>query len=44
MTVGEIVDFCIEYNNMHSRETGKKREEKERSRKATQADWDAFWG
>ena len=38
MTIGQVVDFCIEYNN---RNTEKKKPKK---RKATQSDIDAFFG
>lgn len=41
MTIGEVVDYCIEYNN---RQAKAEKEEKRNSRKATQADWDAFLG
>lgn len=44
MTVGEIVDYCITYNEMHNPERQKEEEETETIREATQADWDAFWG
>ena len=36
LTIGQIVDFCIEYNDMQ------KDEEKETTRAATQADFNAF--
>ena len=36
MTIGQVVDFCIEYNNRQKGETV--------TRKATQADIDAFFG
>lgn len=44
MTIGQVVDFCIEYQNRqyHAEKEEKKRER--RGRKATQADWDAFLG
>lgn len=43
MTVGEIVDYCIEYNDIHGGKD-EKETEKPKTRKATQSDWDAFWG
>ncbi len=36
MTIGQVVDFCIEYNNRQKAEP--------KPRKATQADIDAFFG
>ena len=42
MTIGEVVDYCVEYNNRQYK--AEKEEKKERGRKATQADWDAFLG
>ena len=53
MTLGQIVDFCIEYINrkievekMINEKNGKDKNEKPKvkKRKATQADWDNFWG
>ena len=45
MTVGEIVDFCITYNEIHGlNEDEEETENKPKIRKATQSDWDAFWG
>lgn len=41
MTVGQIVDFCITYNEMHDPEREEKQEDT--VRQATQADWDNFW-
>lgn len=52
MTIGQLVDFCIEWNEINC-PTEEKDEAKGRTRKdkngkrirtATQADWDAFWG
>ena len=52
MTIGQLVDFCIEWNEINN-PTEEKDEAKGRTRKdkngkrirtATQADWDAFWG
>ena len=41
-----MVDYVIEWNNVHSEEgDGKqKKENTVNKRKATQADWDAFFG
>lgn len=39
MELGTLVDYCIEYNDVSEPE-----EEPENRRKATQADWDWFWG
>jgi len=39
MEIGQIVDFCIEYNDAHDLS---EKEKKPQIRKATQADWDAF--
>lgn len=45
MQIGQVVDFCIEYNKRHAEEVA---EEKPKSkagrRKATQAEIDAFLG
>lgn len=42
MTVGQIVDICIDYNNRHKSDN--EQEEKVKVRKATQADYDHFCG
>ena len=42
MTVGGIVDYCIESQNQRIK--AKKEETKPKKRKATQADWDSFFG
>lgn len=42
MQVGQVVDFCIAYNNRQKR--AEKQEEKPQRRKATQADIDAWFG
>lgn len=39
MTLGQIVDYCLEYDQLHS--DGQKTEGR---RKATQADIDAYFG
>ena len=45
MELGQIVDFCIEYNNMSdASDLESSKEHKATKRKATQADWDAFFG
>lgn len=41
MTLGQIVDYVVEWNNMHDEKAEDKKEE---SRKATQDDWNAFFG
>ena len=42
MDIGQILDYCIIYNEMH--DLGDEGEKKAKKRKATQADWDAFLG
>nr|WP_314632458.1 hypothetical protein [uncultured Mogibacterium sp.]DAP35146.1 MAG TPA: hypothetical protein [Caudoviricetes sp.]DAR66304.1 MAG TPA: hypothetical protein [Caudoviricetes sp.]DAR97546.1 MAG TPA: hypothetical protein [Caudoviricetes sp.]DAX72446.1 MAG TPA: hypothetical protein [Caudoviricetes sp.] len=45
MNIGSVVDFCITYNNtMNSEAEEDTHEPRVRRRKATQADWDAFYG
>ena len=47
MTIGEVVDYVYEYNEIHKAEgDGKSGSERrgDTRRKATQADWDQFWG
>lgn len=48
MEIGQIVDYVIEWNNVHSEETGGEgKQEKKKDvhvRDATKADWDAFFG
>lgn len=48
MTLGQIVDFCIECANRRIEAEGSLHREEEpqapKRRKATQADWDRFWG
>lgn len=41
MSIGQIVDFCIEYNNRQQKNEEKN---KPKARKATQQDIDAFFG
>lgn len=42
MQIGQLVDFCIEYNNRQRK--AEKAAEKPVKRRATQADIDAFFG
>lgn len=42
MTLGQVVDFCIDYNKQYRSAETEKTEPK--AREATQADWDAFFG
>jgi hypothetical protein len=47
MTLGQIVDFCVECANRRIKAAGETRpggKSKAKRRKATQADWDRFWG
>lgn len=49
MEIGEFVDFCIEWNEWNAPDDDKKGDKKKDDekvvkRKATQADWDAFFG
>ena len=47
MTLGQIADFCIEYINRKIEVNKKIDDEKKpkvKKRKATQDDWDRFWG
>jgi len=44
MELGQIVDFCVEYNRMHGYDKEDEDTEKPKKRKATQADWDALLG
>ena len=46
MQVGQLVDFCIEYNerNRKARKEQEKKEKGQSKRKATQADIKAFFG
>lgn len=43
MTPGQLVDYVIEWNDIHSDEDGE-HERGQNVRKATQADWDALFG
>ena len=42
MTIGEVVDYIIEYNDRNKEDT--KKEEKTKRRRANQSDIDAFLG
>lgn len=48
MTLGQVVDYCVEYNKMHDYESVQSGKTKslntDTRRKANQSDWDAFWG
>lgn len=46
MELGQAVDFCIEWNKVHKDEIEDQngKETKHGTRKATQADWNAFLG
>lgn len=45
MEIGQVVDYCKEWNAMHKVDEKKNGEKKKpMRRKATQADWDAFLG
>lgn len=44
MTLGQIVDFCIDYNKRQERAEKAAKHPKKTKRKATQADINAFFG
>lgn len=47
MTLGQIVDYCVECTNRRlaaERQAGDNGKSQAPRRKATQADWDKFWG
>ena len=47
MTLGQIVDYCIECTNRRfaaEKQAGDNGKSQAPRRKATQADWDKFWG
>ena len=49
MELGQVVDYCVEWNNVHEEQevdssTSNKKSEQGTKRKATQADWDALFG
>lgn len=42
MEIGQIVDYCIQWNEVHDQGDGKKKQTKKR--KANQGDWDSLLG
>jgi len=46
MTIGQVVDFCISYNNRQktAEREAQKQEKQGRKRKASQGDINAFFG
>jgi hypothetical protein len=46
LDIGQLVDYCIEYNEAHGLKEGSEKniETKPKRRAATQADWNAFYG
>lgn len=44
MTLGQVVDYFIIWNEMNIPPEEKEKKEQNKTRKATQADWDAFFG
>lgn len=44
MSIGQVVDYCIEYNEVNKIENSKDEEKKAVTREATQADWDRLGG
>lgn len=45
MEIGQVVDYCMEYNEVHGLNDNETETKKTNAtREATQADWDAFWG
>ena len=46
MELGHLIDYVIEYNQIHQMEDSEtdKKEDKGTTRMATQADWDALCG
>lgn len=46
MTIGQVVDFCISYNNRQktAEHEAQKQEKQGRKRKASQGDINAFFG
>lgn len=43
MEVGQVVDYVIEWNRVHDQGDDEKEKKKPKVRKATQADWNAFF-
>ncbi len=44
MSIGQVVDYCIEYNKVNKIKNSKDEEKKAVIRDATQADWDRLGG
>lgn len=44
MTLGQVVDYAMTWNEANNIEADENIKSKIRKRKATQADWDAFLG
>lgn len=44
MSIGQVVDYCIEYNKINKIENSKDEDKKAVTREATQADWDRLGG
>ncbi len=44
MSIGQVVDYCIEYNKVNKIENSKDEDKKAVTREATQADWDRLGG
>lgn len=44
MSIGQVVDYCIEYNKANKIENSEDEEKKTVTREATQADWDRLGG
>lgn len=44
MSIGQVVDYCIEYNKVNEIENSKGEDKKAVIREATQADWDRLGG
>ena len=44
MSIGQVVDYCIEYNKVNKIEKKKNEDKKAVTREATQADWDRLGG
>lgn len=44
MSIGQVVDYCIEYNKVNKIENSEREETQTVTREATQADWDRLGG
>lgn len=44
MSIGQVVDYCIEYNKVNKIENSEREETQAVTREATQADWDRLGG